>query len=72
MPRRKLTERPEVSSGEWVDALTTALGYWKGNANQLRRDGKDIEQRDDYEARVFRRCKAVLSKASTSGGKPPP
>lgn len=64
LPKEKATERPEVNSSELLEALRAALGHWKTNADQLRKDGKTFDQRGDYEAVVFRRCKAALSRAS--------
>ena len=62
-PQEKTPERPEVSSSEWIDALTTALRYWIKNADAQRKDRKTLDVRSDYEGQVFRRCKAVLSNA---------
>ena len=56
----------EVRCSEWVDAFTTALGYWKMNADKNSASNRTLDERCDYEAQVYRRCKAVLAKASTN------
>lgn len=57
---------PAVGCTELVDALKAALTYWHQNAEIAHPKRKPMALRTDYESEVYRRCKAALTKASTT------